>query len=77
MLGHISYMSTQRILSGVTGSFQHQPMDAELSSALLTAATRELQVLELLFWGAKASEGFFQVVDVHLQFCFIYFPERT
>lgn len=37
---------------------------------------RNLQDLELLFWGPKASEGLFQLVDVHLQF-FIYLPERT
>lgn len=43
----------------------------DLSSALLTAARRDLQDLELLFWGPKASESLFQLEDVHLQF-FIY-----
>lgn len=70
-------MSTQRIPFGISGSFKLQPKDADLSSALLTAAMRDLQVLELLFQGPKASEGLFQLVDVHLQFCFIYLPGRT
>lgn len=77
MLGYICYTPTQRIPFGITGSFKHQSMDADLSSILLTAVTRDLQILELLFWALKASEGFFQLVDVHLLFCFIYLPERT
>lgn len=47
------------------------------SSATLTATMWGLQVLAFLFWGTKVSQGLFQLVDIHLQFCFTYFPERA
>lgn len=47
------------------------------SSATLTATMWGLQVLSFLFWGTKVSQGLFQLVDIHLQFCLTYFPERA